>query len=183
MPSLAGSTSTSSFNPFSSINANPATHLLPKQIASTATSVTSDSNAEDTDTETYKDTQLNLMTNAGEEDEDCVYSGRSRGLKYAEKSAGGEKTWEVQGVGAVRLLVNRDTKKARIILRAEPSGRAVLNTAISRSITYKIQPGSCSFLVPRPDGSGMDLWALRFKKEATEEFEKALNTAKDSLPN
>ncbi|EED17388.1 RanBP1 domain protein [Talaromyces stipitatus ATCC 10500] len=172
----------STFNPFSS-SLNPAAQLLAKEGTTTA-SVTSDSNAEDTDTETPKDAQLNLLTNAGEEDEDCIFEGRSRGSKYVDKSEGGktEKSWEVQGVGPLRVLVNKETKRARLLLRADPSGKAVLNTAISRAIDYKFQPGGCSFLVPRRDGSGLDMWMLRFKKEITAEVENAVKTAKEGLP-
>ncbi|QKX63315.1 uncharacterized protein TRUGW13939_10485 [Talaromyces rugulosus] len=168
-------------NPFGGLAIpKPASHLL----SATATpSVTSDSNADDTDTDTYKDTQLNLMSNAGEEGEDCIFNGRAKGLKSVEAKVGekSEKSWETQGVGALRILVNRDTKRARILLRAEPSGRAVLNTSINRAIDYKIQGTSCQFLVPREDGSGMDLWTLRIKKEAAEELEAALKSAKEGL--
>lgn len=144
--------------------------------------MTSDSNAEDTDAETLKDTQLNLLTNAGEEGEDCILEVRSRGMKHVEKTENGktEKAWETQGVGPLRILVNKETKRARFLLRADPSGKAVLNTAISRSIDYKFQPGGCTFLVPRAEG-GMDFWALRFKKETTSDVEKALKTAKEGL--
>ncbi|OKL61322.1 hypothetical protein UA08_03743 [Talaromyces atroroseus] len=182
---IFGGPQPSTSNPFSSISSNVAAHLLPNHGGTTTTSVTSDSNADETDTETYKDSQLNLMTNAGEEDEEVLYEGRSRAMKFVEKQSEGktEKTWEVQGVGQLRLLVNKEAKRARIVLRAEPSGRAVLNTAINRAIDYKVQPGSCQFLVPRADGSGMDLWGLRFKKEVTAEVENALKSAKDSLSN
>ena len=148
--------------------------------------MTSDSNAEETDTETVKDTQLNLMTNAGEEGEDCLYEVRCKGLKMVEKTADSgktEKIWEVQGLGLLRILVNRETNRARLLLRAEPSGKAVLNTAISRPIDYKFQPSSCTFPVPRADGSGIDLWLLRFKKEWTADVENAVKTAKAGLPN
>jgi hypothetical protein len=117
------------------------------------------------------------LTNAGEEDENCIYEVRCRGSKLVEKS------WEVQGVGPLRVLVNKETKRARLLLRADPSGKAVLNTSISRTIDYKIQPGGCTFLVPRGDGSVMDFWALRFKKDHTAKFENAMKTAKEGLPN
>lgn len=126
------------------------------------------------------------MTNAGEEDEDCLYEVRSRGAKLVEKTADNgktEKIWETQGLGPLRVLVNRETKRARLLLRADPSGKAVLNASINRAIDYKVQPGSCSFLVPRADGPGMDAWVLRFKKEFTAEVENAVNTAKAGLPN
>ena len=106
-------------------------------------------------------------------------------MKLTEKQGEGgktEKTWEVQGVGQLRFLFNKETKRARILLRAEPSGRAVLNTSINRAIDYKVVPGSCQFLVPHADGSpGMDFWALKFQKEVTADVEKALKSAKDSL--
>lgn len=147
--------------------------------------MTSDSNAEDTDPETVKDAQLNLLTNAGEEDEDCLYEVRAKGLKLVEKTADNgktEKTWEVQGLGPLRVLVNKETKRARFLLRADPSGKAVLNTAMSSQIDYKIQPGTCSLPVPRANGSGMDPWTLRFKKDFTADFENAVKTAKAGLP-
>jgi hypothetical protein len=158
----------------------PASHLLS---ASATPSVTSDSNADDTDTDTYKDAQLNLMSNAGEEDEDCIFNTRAKGLKSVEAKGGDktEKTWETQGVGSLRILVNKETKRARILLRAEPSGRAVLNTSINIAIDYKVQGTNCQFLVPREDGSGMDLWTLRIKKDVAGELENALKTAKESL--
>ncbi|CRG87820.1 putative protein DDB_G0274915 [Talaromyces islandicus] len=158
----------------------PASHLL----SATATpSVTSDSNADDTDTDTYKDAQLNLMSNAGEEGEDCIFNGRAKGLKIVETKGGDktEKSWETQGVGPLRVLINKETKRARILLRAEPSGRAVLNTLINSGIDYKVQGTNCQFLVPREDGSGADLWTLRIKKDAAEELENALKTAKEGL--
>ena len=93
-----------------------------------------------------------------------------------------QKIWETQGLGPLRVLVNRETKRARLLLRADPSGKAVLNTSISRQIEYKVQSGSCTFLVPRENGSGVDLWSLRFKKEFTAEVENAVKTAKEGLP-
>ncbi|KUL85926.1 hypothetical protein ZTR_06363 [Talaromyces verruculosus] len=177
------STPSTTFNLFSS-SLNPAAQLLAKEGTATA-SVTSDSNAEESDTETVKDTQLNLLTNAGEEDEDCIYEVRSKGLKLVEKTADNgntQKIWETQGLGPLRVLVNRETKRARLLLRADPSGKAVLNTSISRQIEYKVQSGSCTFLVPRANGSGMDLWSLRFKKDFTAEVENAVKTAKEGLP-
>lgn len=124
------------------------------------------------------------MTNAGEEDEDCIYEVRSKGVKLVEKTADNgntQKIWETQGLGPLRVLVNRETKRARLLLRADPSGKAVLNTSISRQIEYKLQPGACSFPVPRADG-GVDLWSVRFKKEFTAEVENAVKTAKEGLP-
>ena len=182
--SSGSSTPSTTFNAFSS-SLNPAAQFLAKEGTATA-SVTSDSNAEDTDTETVKDTQLNLLTNAGEEDEDCLFEVRCKGMKFVEKTSDNgkiEKVWETQGLGPLRVLVNRETKRARLLLRADPSGKAVLNTSINRSIDYKVQPGSCSFPVPRTDGSGLDSWALRFRKEWTAELENALKTAKAGLPN
>lgn len=121
------------------------------------------------------------MGNAGEEGEDCIFNGRGKGLKSVE-GKDGEKSWATQGVGPLRILVDKESKRARILLRAEPSGRAVLNTSINRAIDYKVQGTSCQFLVPRDDGSGMDLWILRIKKEAAEELETALKSAKEGLP-
>jgi hypothetical protein len=133
----------------------------------------SDTNADDTDGES-NDPQVDLMGNTGEEGEDLILMTRSRALKLNKESG-----WETKGLGALRVLVNKTEGRARVILRAEPSGNVVLNAAIHKSIEYTVLNTSVQFAVPLPNGSGVDLWALRVKtKDAAAELGHAMNTAK-----
>lgn len=66
----------------------------------------------------------------GEENEDNVAEYRVKLHKLADGK------WETIGVGQLRVLVDKDTKKARILMRAEQSGRVVLNCVVRKELTY-----------------------------------------------
>ncbi|GIJ92276.1 hypothetical protein Asppvi_011253 [Aspergillus pseudoviridinutans] len=110
---------------------------------------------------------------AGEEDEDIVIETRARALKI--KSGAG---WESQGVGYLRVLKNRNTSRSRIILRADPSGKVVLNAALLKDIKYTINANSVQFLVPQAEGAP-EQWAVRVKgKEEAERLHSAIEESK-----
>lgn len=181
------SSQTSSATPFSSLfstqSGTPggiATNQPPANPATTSSVPASneDTGAEDTDgQDCSNDPQVNLVGNAGEENEDVAFETRARALKYQQPSG-----WQTQGVGPLRVLKNQQAGRARLVLRADPSGKVVLNTAIQKAINYKVENNSIHFIVPRADGSGVDPWALRVKtKEAATELGKALAEVKESL--
>ncbi|EAW16567.1 RanBP1 domain protein [Aspergillus fischeri NRRL 181] len=110
---------------------------------------------------------------AGEEDEDIVIETRARALKI--KPGAG---WESQGVGYLRVLKNRNTSRSRIILRADPSGKVVLNAALLKDIKYTINANSVQFLVPQAEGAP-EQWAVRVKgKEEAERLHSAVEKSK-----
>ncbi|GAQ02851.1 hypothetical protein ALT_0172 [Aspergillus lentulus] len=110
---------------------------------------------------------------AGEEDEDIVIETRARALKI--KPGAG---WESQGVGYLRVLKNRNTSRSRIILRADPSGKVVLNAALLKDIKYTINANSVQFLVPQAEGAP-EQWAVRVKgKEEAERLHSAIEESK-----
>ncbi|GIK05915.1 hypothetical protein Aspvir_010029 [Aspergillus viridinutans] len=110
---------------------------------------------------------------AGEEDEDIVIETRARALQI--KPGAG---WESQGVGYLRVLKNRNTSRSRIILRADPSGKVVLNTALLKDIKYTINANSVQFLVPQAEGAP-EQWAVRVKgKEEAERLHSAIKKSK-----
>lgn len=121
------------------------------------------------------------MGNAGEEGEMCYFDGRGKALRNL-PGKDGNLTWQTQGIGPLRVLFNKETKRARILLRAEPSGRAVVNASIHRDIDYKVQGTTLQFFAPNDTGRGMDLHIVRIKKEAAEELDKAIKTVKGCLP-
>lgn len=66
----------------------------------------------------------------GEENEDNVAEYRTKLYKLDDGK------WDVCGVGQLRVLVDKDTKKARILMRAEQSGRVLLNCVVRKELTY-----------------------------------------------
>lgn len=109
---------------------------------------------------------------AGEENEDLVLETRARGLKI--KLGAG---WESQGVGYLRVLKHRTTSRSRIILRADPSGKVVLNTALNKAINYSASGNNVRFLVPQAEGPP-EQWALRVKKEEVDRLASTLEECK-----
>lgn len=66
----------------------------------------------------------------GEENEDNVAEYRVKLYKLDEGK------WDVCGVGQLRVLVDKETKKARLLMRAEQSGRVLLNCVVRKELTY-----------------------------------------------
>ncbi|KAG5368632.1 Nucleoporin NSP1 [Yarrowia sp. C11] len=66
----------------------------------------------------------------GEENEDNVAEYRVKLYKLDDGK------WDVCGVGQLRVLVDKDTKKARLLMRAEQSGRVLLNCVVRKELTY-----------------------------------------------
>lgn len=109
---------------------------------------------------------------AGEENEDCLLETRARGLKLKPKEG-----WDSQGVGFIRILKNRDTSRSRVLLRADPSGKVVLNAILMKQINYSVNGTSVQFTVPQADGS-LEQWAVRVKKEDVERLGSTMEEAK-----
>ncbi|KAK9473536.1 uncharacterized protein V1510DRAFT_414307, partial [Dipodascopsis tothii] len=84
--------------------------------------------------ETKNDPQINLAEKGpGEEDEDAILEGRTR-LYHLNEA----KSFVVLGVGVYRVLKHKDTNKCRVILRADGSGRVLLNHPLSKSVHYTV---------------------------------------------
>lgn len=69
----------------------------------------------------------------GEEEEDSVYEKKAKVYELVN----GE--YKVQGVGPLRVLSHKTSKKARILVRAEGSGRIILNTLLRSQIKYSVE--------------------------------------------
>ncbi|KAL1953909.1 hypothetical protein VTO42DRAFT_2031 [Malbranchea cinnamomea] len=127
------------------------------------TPVQSDTGADD---ETENLPQADLSRGAGEEDEDVLFETRSKAHKLKPGSG-----WELQGVGFLRLLKNRTTERVRVLLRADPSGKVILNSLLVPQIEYSQRGSSVQFLVfqeAKPES-----WTVRLK---TEQLAKELST-------
>ncbi|GLA00642.1 hypothetical protein AnigIFM60653_009392 [Aspergillus niger] len=108
--------------------------------------------------------QLDLTRGgAGEENEDLVAESRARAMKHTTGTG-----WESQGVGFLRVLKDRTTSRGRIVVRADPSGKVILNTRLMKEIRYSVAKNSVQFLVPQSEGPPQ-MWALRVKTNADAE--------------
>lgn len=77
----------------------------------------------------------------GEEDETVEFSCRAKLYCFA-TLVDGKKEWKERGLGVVRLNVKRkddgegETKKARLLMRADGSHRVILNTPVKKEIKF-----------------------------------------------
>ncbi|OXV09597.1 hypothetical protein Egran_02642 [Elaphomyces granulatus] len=136
--------------------------------------ITSDTGADDSaDGEpTVPDPQLDLTRGGtGEEDEEVIFEARARALKLVSES------WESQGIGLLRILKHKTTSRSRVLLRAQPSGKVVLNAALMREIKYTLTGSAVQFLVPHSDDAP-ERWAVRVKKEEVERLMTSIETSK-----
>ncbi len=117
-----------------------------------------ESNADGEDEKAEKQEQIDLTSRGpGEEDEDVVFQVKAKALKYDSASS----TWPSKGVGPLRVLKNQESHMTRVLLRQDPSGRIVLNFALSKSFTYE---SSQSKLVRVPfvgESGKIETWMIK----------------------
>lgn len=98
--------------------------------AKTDTKASDDAGEPDDTPKTVTDSDDLSGQGPGEENEDNVAEYRVKLYKLDEGK------WDVCGVGQLRVLVDKDTKKARLLMRAEQSGRVLLNCVVRKELTY-----------------------------------------------
>jgi hypothetical protein len=86
--------------------------------------------------------------------------------------------WTSQATGPVRLLKHPVTGRARIVVRAEPSGNVVLNTLLKKELVYSMTTNSVQLMVPVEGGTASQ-WAVRVKREKLDEFFKLVQEIKN----
>ncbi|KIW19039.1 hypothetical protein PV08_03329 [Exophiala spinifera] len=109
-----------------------------------------ESNATNDTEETNDEPQVTLMdSRAGEENETCLWEGRSKALMFVNKEiAQGTKLnpndWNSMGVGIIRVLKDKTTGKTRVVFRVEPSASVLVNSHLLDSVTYENVPSNKS---------------------------------------
>ncbi|KAK2737080.1 hypothetical protein FQN55_001292 [Onygenales sp. PD_40] len=133
-------------------------------VSRATTPALSDTPAEETEERAEDLPQADLMRGAGEENEEEVHEVRCKAMKYLPaQSEDTPEKWHTQGVGLLRILKNKDTSRCRMLLRAEPSGRVILNSNLSAHVTYKPNKANVQFLVALPGKT--EMWLVRVKTE------------------
>ncbi|KAJ3406148.1 hypothetical protein CcCBS67573_g03466 [Chytriomyces confervae] len=144
-------TTTGSFGGFGALNA-PASQGTDSQNTN-----------EDDDEDAPKDEQIDsaiLMRGAGEEGERTVHEVRCKA--YVLRKA----KWDDVGLGLLKLNTHRDTGKSRLILRADGSGRVLLNLAVFEGMNMKAEPnsgGKAVGFMGVGDGGALSKYLIRVK--------------------
>ncbi|KAK2757618.1 hypothetical protein FQN54_004587 [Arachnomyces sp. PD_36] len=116
-------------------------------------------------------------TGAGEEDEDVLFEVRASAFRL-EKGKG----WEKRGEGPIRVLKHRDNGRSRIILRADPSGKVVLNVSLRKGHPYNATKDSVNVLVPEAEDKLVQ-WAVRVRPADGKKAESASQLASTMQEN
>ena len=125
--------------------------------AATTGESANESNAEGADEPEENQNQLDLMSErAGEENEEVLLEIKTKGLQYVPET----KAWMSRGVGPLRVLMHRETRKPRIVLRADPSGRVVINSGFVKEGNYE-NIGCKTIAAPIIADGKLGLWRLR----------------------
>uniref|UniRef100_A0A1I8MWD0 E3 SUMO-protein ligase RanBP2 n=1 Tax=Musca domestica TaxID=7370 RepID=A0A1I8MWD0_MUSDO len=113
----------------------------------------------------------------GEEDEDPLYVHRAKLFRFTE----GE--WKERGLGNVKILRHKQTKKLRVVMRREQVLKICLNHVLNEDVDYKRKDEKSWLFVVNDFSEGaveLEQFSLRFKtKEIAEEFMTAVKKALD----
>lgn len=138
--------------------------------ASTPGTTDNESTATNEVEEIPNDPQTSLMeSRVGEEDDEVLFESRAKACKFVSAAdAQGTKLdadqYNGMGLGVVRILRNKSTGKTRILLRADPSSRIVVNSYLQSTLNYTAEgtkSGAVRFAVPTKDK--IERWMLKFK--------------------
>ena len=114
------------------------------------------------DDDVEKHEQLDLASGGpGEEDEDVLFLVKAKALLYDPSS----KSWPGQGVGILRILKHRETSKARVLMRQDPSGKIVLNAALLGGIKYENTQPKTVKMAAATDAGKLATWMIRTGKD------------------
>lgn len=82
------------------------------------------------------------VSGAGEEDEDTVHTVKAKIFKLQDQK------WKEYGVGVVKINVNKETGKARILARTDNFGPVLLNESLNPQFKYQLERSTIKFPVP-----------------------------------
>ncbi|PGH12861.1 hypothetical protein AJ80_06570 [Polytolypa hystricis UAMH7299] len=126
-------------------------------VSRSTTPALSDAGAEDSTSGGENLPQVDLTRGGvGEEDEDVNHEVRAKAMKLEGTS------WASKGVGLLKVLKHKTTRRSRVLLRADPSGKIILNTLLMSNLDYTKSGTSVQFLIP-VQGGPPERWAVKVK--------------------
>ncbi|KAI9331098.1 hypothetical protein BDR26DRAFT_870712 [Obelidium mucronatum] len=155
---LGGSSNTGGFSFGSSTTTS--TSAAPSSFAAAA--ATGD---EDDDDQTPPDEQIDpstLMRGAGEESETTNHSVLTKTHVYDATL----KKWSDVGKGILKVNVHKETGKARLILRADGSGRVLLNLAVFEGMGVKVEQGKSITFLAMGESGKLNKYLVKVKDAA-----------------
>ena len=134
-----------------------------------------ESNADGEDDKAEKQEQIDLTSSGpGEENEDVIMQVKAKALQWDKDLS----SWASKGLGPLRVLRNRESHQTRVLLRQDPSGKIVLNFALSKSFTYESSQ-SKTVRVPIVSESGkIESWMIKVGND--EDAKKLASTMEDN---
>ena len=112
--------------------------------------------------EAGKNVQIDLTAGGpGEEDEEVIFDVKGKAMIYDPLSA----NWDVKGVGFLRVLKNRDNGKTRVLMRQDPSGRILLNAALTDRLTYDSTQSKHVRLPVANEKGKIEAWVVRVGRD------------------
>lgn len=118
-------------------------------------------------------------TSTGEEGEEILYEKKAKLMLLDPSNK--ENPYTPKGLGELKVLKNKETSKSRILVRADGGLRVLLNTAISKDITYDTIGNGSLVRVPTidPTDQSIKTYVLRVKTGADgEALLNSINEAK-----
>ncbi|XP_052846116.1 E3 SUMO-protein ligase RanBP2 [Drosophila gunungcola] len=113
----------------------------------------------------------------GEEDEELLYVHKAKLYRLTE----GE--WKERGLGDVKILRHRETKKLRVVMRREQVFKICLNHVLNSNVVYKPKSETSWMFAVHDFSEGesvLERFALRFKnQEVAQGFNNAVKKALD----
>ncbi|GAO49903.1 hypothetical protein SAICODRAFT_21871 [Saitoella complicata NRRL Y-17804] len=111
----------------------------------------------------------------GEENEDTVHS--VRGKIFKKNDEGG---WSEIGVGLIKINVDKETNKARVLGRIQGSGKLIINVRLQARLPYTLL-NKTNIQVPSPiEGGVVESYLIRVKAENAEPLLEAMKEHKGS---
>lgn len=95
----------------------------------------------------------------GEEEEEVLYTKKSKISLYNSES----KKYDSKGLGELKVLRNRNTKKSRVLVRADGSNRVILNVAIVSGFNYETTGKGNFVKIPAAGSGSIDLYMAQVK--------------------
>ena len=130
--------------------------------ASTAGESANESQADGAEEATSAGELFNLSGGGpGEEDEDRVFEIRAKAMSFDAK----EKVWTNKGVGPLRVLKHRETSSTRVLMRQDPSGRIVLNSALMGRVKYEHAQKNMVRIVVATDAGKLETYMVKVAKD------------------
>ncbi|CAH2354483.1 nucleoporin Nup2p [[Candida] railenensis] len=114
----------------------------------------------------------------GEEDEEVLYTKRTKLMLFDPSNK--EQPYVNKGLGDVKVLKNKDSQKARILIRADGGLRVLLNTLVNKDVQYDTIGNGSMVRVPTvKEDKSIETFILKVKTPADgAELLKSLNDSK-----